>query len=433
MQALNNNNNDDDHNVWIDPKQERNFINRLDKRLLGFAMLGNMVKALDNSNLGSAFISGMEEELQLTGLQYNWMTVIFMAGYLIMQIPSNMLLSKLRPSVYLPALELIWCILTLSMACVQSVNHIYVIRVLLGLFEAGFYPGIVFLIGTWYTKRELGKRMAMLTICGSLGNGISGVIQAAMLKTMDGYLGISGWRWMFVFDACITALLAWFGRKYLPDYPYNTTWLSNKERDIALRRMGEDTGSKLHDSGLLMVPGSTSASSQGRQSTMTSVRQLLRNKYLYLFVLGWASVHLSLGAAHVLGIMAKKLGYDAVTANLLTTPDILITMTAGLCNGFISDRIRSRYWCIVCPALLALFGLIMLSRFVQPFELLYASYICSHVGLGSITSIIMTWASETISRDIEVRALAIATMNTCASVMWLWSPLVLWPVTGELS
>ena len=109
-----------------------------------------------------------------------------------MQIPSNMLLSKLRPSVYLPALELIWCILTLSMACVQSVNHIYVIRVLLGLFEAGFYPGIVFLIGTWYTKRELGKRMAMLTICGSLGNGISGVIQAAMLKTMDGYLGISG-------------------------------------------------------------------------------------------------------------------------------------------------------------------------------------------------------------------------------------------------
>ena len=160
---------------------------------------------------------------------------------------------------------------------------------------------------------------------------------------------------MFVFDACITALLAWFGRKYLPDYPYNTKWLSNKviyldvtvnrsgrgsanryyefnsgklfffriykkERDIALRRMGEDTESKLHDSGLLVVPGSTpSSSGPGRRSTVSTFRQLLRNKYLYLFVFAWSSVHLSIGAAHVLGIMAKKLGYDAVTANLLTT------------------------------------------------------------------------------------------------------------------
>ncbi|KAI9246511.1 major facilitator superfamily domain-containing protein [Phascolomyces articulosus] len=422
------NNQDDDHHVWIDPKHEKNLLKRLDKRLLGFAMLGNMVKALDNSNLGSAFISGMEEELHLTGLQYNWMTVLFMAGYLIMQIPSNMLLSKLRPSIYLPSLELIWCILTLAMACVQSVNQIYVIRVLLGLFEAGFFPGIVFLIGTWYTKRELGKRMALLTICGSFGNGISGVIQAMMLKTMDGYAGISGWRWMFVFDACITALLAWFGRKYLPDYPHNTTWLNDKERDIAMRRMNDDTSSKLHDSGLLVVPGGSGTTS-GRESTMDSVRKLIRNKYLYLFVLGWTSLHLSIGAAHTLGIMAKKLGFDAVTANLLTTPDILITMFAGLCNGYISDRMRSRFWCIICPALLAFFGLTMLSRFVQPFELLYASYICMHMGLGSITSIVMTWASEIISRDIEVRALAIATMNTCASIMWLWAPLVLWPVT----
>ena len=113
-------------------------------------------------------------------------------GAIRMQIPSNMMLSKLRPSIYLPSLEFIWCILTLAMACVQSVDAIYVIRVLLGPAEAGFYPGIVFLLGTWYTKRELGKRMALLTICGSFGNGMSGVVQAVMLKAMEGVLGISG-------------------------------------------------------------------------------------------------------------------------------------------------------------------------------------------------------------------------------------------------
>ncbi|KAI8149791.1 major facilitator superfamily domain-containing protein [Fennellomyces sp. T-0311] len=410
----------DQDDVWIDPKHEKAFLNRLDKRLLGFAMLGNMVKALDNSNLGSAFISGMEEELNITGLQYNWMTVLFMAGYLTMQIPSNMMLSKLRPSIYLPTLEIIWTVLTLAMACVQSVNGVYVIRVLLGLSEAGFYPGIVFLLGTWYTKRELGKRMALLTICGSLGNGMSGVVQAIMLKSMEGVLGISGWRWMFVFDACVTATLAWFGRFYLPDYPHNTRWLNNKERDIAMRRVDDDASSKL-DGGLLLATK--------QSSTIGSVRKLIRNKYLYLFVLGWASLQLALGASHVIGIVMRKVGFDAVTANLLTTPCMLTTMTAGLCNGFISDRMRTRFWCILCPAIVGFFGLTMLSKFVQPFPFLYASFVCMHAGLGSTTSIVMTWASETISRDIGVRALAIATMNTSASIMWLWSPLVLWPVT----
>ena len=109
-----------------------------------------------------------------------------------MQIPSNMILSRFRPSRYLPLLEIIWCILTLSMACVQSVNAVYLLRFLLGAFEAGFYPGIVFLIGTWYSVKELGKRNAWITIFGSLGSALSGLIQAALLKIADGALGISG-------------------------------------------------------------------------------------------------------------------------------------------------------------------------------------------------------------------------------------------------
>lgn len=107
----------------------------------------------------------MEEELHITGIQYNWIGVFFIAGYLTwgrerersksfitslgqpttmnrMQVPSNVLLSRLRPSVYLPILELIWCILTLSMAFVQNVYQVYPIRLMLGLAEAGFYPGV---------------------------------------------------------------------------------------------------------------------------------------------------------------------------------------------------------------------------------------------------------------------------------------------------
>ncbi|EPB83499.1 hypothetical protein HMPREF1544_09720 [Mucor circinelloides 1006PhL] len=399
----------------FDRIDEIELVHRLDKRLLLFAMFGNLVKTLDNSNLGSAFISGMEEELNITGLQYNWMGVLFMIGYLSMQIPSNILLSNMRPSRYLPALEIIWCLLTIAMACVQSVHGVYFIRFLLGLAEAGFYPGIIFLIGTWYTKRELGKRLALVTICGSFGSGLSGVVQAVMLKTLDGTFGISGWRWMFMFDASVTLLLAVLGYHYLPDYPQNTAWLNQAESDLAVHRMGIDN------------------TKEGKRITASKriekIKSLLKNKYLYPFVVSWASIHLSLGAAHVLGIVAKKVGFDAVTANLLTTPDTIITMIFGLLNGFLSDRYNTRVWCIVIPSTFGLIGMCSLAAFVQPFPILYVAFLVMHAGLGSQTSTIMTWASETISTNSEVRAMAIAIMNTSSSLMYTWSPLVLWPVT----
>lgn len=110
---------------------------------------------------------------------------------------------------------------------------------------------------------------------------------------------------MFLFDASVTLALAVLGYHYLPDYPHNTEWLDQSERDLAVHRMGIDN------------------SKEGQKVTaskrMDKVKMLLKNKYLYPFVISWASLHLSLGAAHVLGIVAKKIGYDAVTANLLTT------------------------------------------------------------------------------------------------------------------
>ncbi|KAL0073944.1 major facilitator superfamily domain-containing protein [Phycomyces blakesleeanus] len=394
---------------------ERSLVKKLDKRLLLFAMFGNLVKTLDNSNLASAFISGMEEELNITGIQYNWMSVLFMIGYLLMQIPSNIMLSKLRPSVYLSCLEVIWCILTIAMACAQNVKTVYLIRLLLGLSEAGFYPGIVFLIGTWYTKRELGKRLALLTIFGSLGSGLSGVIQAIMLKTLDGVFGISGWRWMFLFDALVTATLALFGYFALPDYPFNTPWLSKSESQLATRRMEEEKG--------------YSTTSTSKITIKSFFQHLLGNKYLGLFVVGWASVHIALGAPHVIGIVAKKLGFDAVTSNLLTTPNTLITMGFTLANGFLSDHLRTRIWCILIPCIFGFIGCCMLSAFVQPFGFLYLGFVFADSGLKSTTSIVMTWASEIISPHTEIRAMAIAVMNTSASLMWSWTPLILWPVT----
>lgn len=112
---------------------------------------------------------------------------------------------------------------------------------------------------------------------------------------------------MFLFDAAVTFALAILGYIYLPDYPHNTAWLDPFEKKLAMQRVGEST--KEAKNTILLA----------NFTKIQKIKQLLKNKFLYLFMVSWATLHIALGAPRVLGIVAKKLGFDAVTSNLLTT------------------------------------------------------------------------------------------------------------------
>ncbi|OZJ05184.1 hypothetical protein BZG36_02208 [Bifiguratus adelaidae] len=392
--------------------EEAELVSILDKRLLGFAMLGYFLKVLDMTNLANAYISGMEEELNVQGIDYNWMYTFFWIGYLLMQVPSNALLTRVRPSLYLPCLELLWFILTLSMGFVRSVHAIFAIRFLLGLAEAGFYPGMIYLIGSWYTKEELGKRSSLFITAGSLGGLISGVMQAALLKGMNGVLGLSSWRWLFIIDASITLLLSTVGFLLLPDYPNNTKWLTQEQRELAVARLAK----------------------QGRSSTRKSLnlavfRTIFSSWQVYAFVAAWMLGHAASEGPHQLGIVAKKVGFDAVTANLLTSPLTLIDMVCIIGNGYLSDRYQTRKWCIVIPSTIGVIGYTLLGMWVQPFGFLYFAFLITVIGTKCTNSIVMTWVTEVLGESMEHRALIVGIMNTCTGIQHTVIPLLLWPVT----
>ncbi|GAB5586186.1 hypothetical protein Unana1_01086 [Umbelopsis nana] len=355
---------------------EHALVRRLDRRLLAFAMLGNVIKQMPTSAGWKkvyypaaktfdllAIHLFVAVDINATGLDYNWMGIAFTCGYLIMQTPSNMILSHARPSIYLPCLEVSWCVMTFAMAAVQSVHGVYIIRFLLGLFEAGFWP----------------------------------------------------WRWTFIIDASFTAVLAVFGFKYLPDYPGNgTSWLSEEEHKLAIRRLARE---------------GKATSKQGSFFSKATMRGLFCTWPLYMFIIAWVSLHISMGATAVLGIVARKSGYDAVTSNLFTAPSTLLNMITVVANGFLSDRLRTRKWCIVYPALLGVVGYCMLSAFVQPFGFLWFGFVLIHAGLGSTNSLVMTWLNEIVIESNDVRAMTIAIMNTVSQLSQMVTSLVLWPVT----
>lgn len=155
---------------------------------------------LSQTNINNAYVSGMEEDLDMHGNQLNYLNTYWTIGYILGQLPSQLVLTKVRPSIWLPSLEIAWSIIVMGMAATKDVKTLYACRFFIGLLEAGAYPGIMTLLGHWYTPQELGKRSCIFQASSSAAQMFSGYLQAGLLAGMDGAHGIAAWRWLFIFD-----------------------------------------------------------------------------------------------------------------------------------------------------------------------------------------------------------------------------------------
>lgn len=217
------------------PQEERNFIVKLDLSLLVFSVLGLLMRYIDQKNVDSAYVSGMREELKLYGNELNYAQTCWTVGYVIGQVPVNVLLNRISPHYIIFALEMGWTLLTLCTTWAHSATHLYVIRFFVGLFESGYYPGLLFLIGSWYTKDELAKRSNIFQAATAGGTLLCGLIQGGIYSSLNGKGGYSGWRWCFAIDALISFPIAVGAFFMIPDLPtvIKPNWLFS-ERDIEI-------------------------------------------------------------------------------------------------------------------------------------------------------------------------------------------------------
>ena len=159
-------------------------------------------------------------------------------GYLLGGLPSNILLTRVRPSLFLPIIEIIWGSLTLCLTACTSAKQIYVVRFFVGLFESALYPGFIYIIGCWYRSDELAKRTSIFQVTNAVGTMFSGYLMAAVYH-LEGIGGLRGGQWLFVVDGLITMPVAIAGFFVLPDLPETIcAWfLAPEERKLALDRM----------------------------------------------------------------------------------------------------------------------------------------------------------------------------------------------------
>jgi len=181
----------------------------------------------------------MQDDLKLTSAQYSVVLVVFFVGYVLFEPPSNMILVRSRPSIYLPGLMIVWGILTCLMALVKSYHHLIILRVFVGIMEAGFAPGILLIISSWYKRDEQSKRFAVFISAAILSGAFGGLLAGAITGGLEGAHGLRGWRWLFIIEGVATVGWAVISAFILLDFPATSKRLTEREKLIAINRLVE--------------------------------------------------------------------------------------------------------------------------------------------------------------------------------------------------
>lgn len=140
----------------------------------------------------------MMEDLSLTSNEYSVALVVFFVSYVVFEVPSNLVLSRTRPSRFLPIIMFLWGGITCCMAVIHNYHQLVALRFVVGIFEAGFAPGILLILSSWYKKNEQSKRFGIYISAAVLSGAFGGILAGAITEGLDGAYGIAGWRWLFV-------------------------------------------------------------------------------------------------------------------------------------------------------------------------------------------------------------------------------------------
>ncbi len=192
-------------------------------------------------NIANANVFGLSTELKLVNNEYNTALVIFFVPYVLFEIPSNIILKRFRPKVWLSICMFMFGLTTICQGLVKNYSGLLTARFFLGLFETGMFPGAFYLIGMWYRRHEAQRRYSFFFNSTTLAGAFGGLLASAIGK-MDGMRGYAGWRWIFILEGTLTCVVSFFFFFLLPDFPENSNWLSPEEKQYVTARLEADQG-----------------------------------------------------------------------------------------------------------------------------------------------------------------------------------------------
>ncbi|VDB90095.1 unnamed protein product [Peniophora sp. CBMAI 1063] len=216
-------------------KLTRRILLKLDLRILPILALLFLASFIDRTNIGNAGIAGLKTDAHLKGDQFNITLAVFYASYVVVELPSNWVLKRIRANRWLSLLVFVWGTVTTLMGLVDSFGSLAAVRVVLGFCEGGLLPGMMLYLSTMYKRHELQLRVGIFYASASLSGAFGGLLATAIIR-MDGVAGLSGWRWIFILEGIATCMIAIISAVVLPSTLSTARFLTEEERTFALER-----------------------------------------------------------------------------------------------------------------------------------------------------------------------------------------------------
>jgi ACS family tartrate transporter-like MFS transporter len=298
-------------------------------RLFPFIGLLYVACFLDRVNVGFAALT-MNKDLGISDVAYGLGSGVFFIGYFFFEVPSNVILARVGARAWICRIMITWGLVSMAMSLAQGEYSMYLLRFLLGVAEAGFFPGIVYYLTHWFPGTMRGRFMAMFLAAIALAN-IIGAPLSSFLLGLDGLHGLYGWQWMFVIEGIPAILLGVCVLFLLPDAPEHAKWLNAEEKQIVHDRLAQDPPAD-HDSLWAM---------------MRDVRVWLLAIPDFGIVLGLYGIGLWLPQ------IVKTLGYTNIQTGFIVALPYVLSVVAMIAWGMSSDRRGERFWHTSIAATLA--------------------------------------------------------------------------------
>ncbi|OAG34347.1 hypothetical protein AYO21_11499 [Fonsecaea monophora] len=334
-------------------KDRKRLLWKVDMRLIPTLAMLYLISHLDRSNIGNAKIEGLMEDLKLTGVKYNIALSVFFIPYILLEVPSNILLKKFRrPSTYMSILVLSWGIVMTCTGFVNNFGGLVACRFMLGIPEAGFFPAAIYLISRWYTAAHLQTRIALFYCASAFSGACSGLLAFAIAK-MDGVGNRPGWAWIFILEGLATVCLGLICALVMPDTPaLSSRWLSPSE----IRFL--DIQITIKEGGRASQEASNNKFRWGDLFSLLTDYKLYLQSWILFSVVGCAY-----GLKFTMPSITKSMGYTSSQAQLMTIPPYVAGAISAYTFARFSDRFQWRMPFLVGPLSLMVVGFAIIVGF----------------------------------------------------------------------
>ncbi|BEJ12040.1 hypothetical protein CspHIS471_0205000 [Cutaneotrichosporon sp. HIS471] len=378
-------------------EEERLLVRKIDIRLFPMLWVMFCMNYLDRTNIGNAKVGGMAHDLKLTSSQYSLILSIFFVGYLLWEVPSNMMLSRSTPRIFVPTLMVVWGAMCIAVAGIHNLGGMVAFRFVLGLVEAGFFPGIMLVISCWYKPEEMSKRVAGLYSATMMSGAFGGLLAGGLIEGMEGIRGIRGWKWMFIIEGIMTVVIAFAGYIVLPNYPLTTPWLTEDEKKLAIARLVAASDRAVdHDA-------------EEHVSHWQGFKAAVSDPITWVMLVLYNMLSSVGTISYFFPSLLQTMGYEGRKLQFMTVPIYVVAMVVGCSAGVFADRTGMKAYTIVGGATLSVISFIICATVHIP-QVRYAFICFGAAGIWTNIPIFLSWM-VTMFDGREKRAVSIALVN----------------------